>query len=447
MRTSIHLLTALGAALLAGPGLTQGADLCANAQPIAGLGVFNFDNSLATTDGSPDPLCLVFGQDSIELDVWFSWVAPNDGVFIVDTCGQTAIDSKIGIYDGSCAGAVLACNDDTCALQSSVTWSALSGQTYLIRLGVYPGALGGTGTFTLTEDAPILNPINGNHYQRIAGPGITWAQALLDAQAMTFNGVSGHLATLTEQSENDFVFSLGNVHYHFIGGFQNLSSPSYSEPGGGWEWVTGEAWSYTNWWLPNEPNNTGPTGAEDSLELLSGGGFGQSWNDVADTHSAGYIVEFDTGTQTPPGTAFCFGDTTGADCPCFAFGAAGEGCANTSGSGATLTASGSATLGNDTLQLAVAGVPGAKPGLILRGNNQVALPIGDGILCTSGGSQRSQVQVTVAGATTYTDFNGGPFGAVANLGAPTYFQFWYRDPSNTCSGSGFNFTNGWSVTY
>ena len=51
------------------------------------------------------------------------------------------------------------------------------------------------------------------------------------------------------------------------------------------------------------------------------------------------------------------------------------------------------------------------------------------------------------GATNFTDFNGAPFGSVANLGTATNFQFWYRDPGNTCSGAGFNLTNGWTVTY
>jgi hypothetical protein len=153
------------------------------------------------------------------------------------------------------------------------------------------------------------------------------------------------------------------------------------------------------------------------------------------------------GGPTAPGSAYCFGDATGALCPCSAFGAAGEGCVNTGGTGATLTGSGIALFANDTLQFDVAGVPGAKPGLLLRANNQIANPVGDGILCVAGNSQRSQVQLTSAGATTYTNFNGAGFGATANVGAPTNYQFWYRDTSNPCSGSGFNFTNAWTVTY
>ena len=61
---------------------------------------------------------------------------------------------------------------------------------------------------------------------------------------------------------------------------------------------------------------------------------------------------------------------------------------------------------------------------------------------------RSHVQITTGGTSTFTDFNGSGFGSVANTGGvPTYFQFWYRDPANPCSGAGFNFSNGVGVTY
>ncbi len=181
-----------------------------------------------------------------------------------------------------------------------------------------------------------------------------------------------------------------------------------------------------------------------SLQITADTGFDPNsfvsvWVDDVSAKLAGGVAA--------PGSAYCFGDATGAACPCSAFGAIGEGCANTGGIGASMSAVGTASFGFDTFRLDVVGVPGAKPGLILRGDNQTAIPAGDGILCTTGGSQRSQVQVTAAGVTSFTDFRGADFGTVANLGAPTNFQFWYRDASNPCSGAGFNFTNGWTVTY
>jgi hypothetical protein len=150
------------------------------------------------------------------------------------------------------------------------------------------------------------------------------------------------------------------------------------------------------------------------------------------------------------GSSYCYGDGSGIFCPCGNYGNIEEGCANSGGSGgATLAAAGNAQVSNDTFQLDVAGVPGNKPGLILRGDNQVSIPAGFGVLCTAGNSLRSQVQVTVAGTTSFTQFNGAGFGSVANTGSATQFQFWYRDPAATCATAlpGFNFTNGWTVTW
>ncbi len=152
------------------------------------------------------------------------------------------------------------------------------------------------------------------------------------------------------------------------------------------------------------------------------------------------------------GSNFCFGDGTGTACPCGNTGGAGEGCANSSGSGATMTASGNSSFSNDTLSFSVAGVNGAKPGLLLRGDNALnggsGFAVGDGLICAGGASQRSQVQVTnAAGMATFTNWNGAGMGSVSNMGAVTNFQFWYRDPMNSPCGTGFNFSNAWAITY
>ena len=127
-------------------------DNCADALAISGAGPHNFDNSAATTDGNPDPLCLSFGLDQIENDVWFTWgpATCNPGEFVeVSFCGLTGIDSRVAIYDGtSCTGPILACNDDSCGLQSRVRFAATPGNSYTIRVGTFPGAGGGTGQFT-----------------------------------------------------------------------------------------------------------------------------------------------------------------------------------------------------------------------------------------------------------------------------------------------------------
>lgn len=122
--------------------------------------MFAFDNADATRDGLFHAIC--DGSD-IDADVWYCWQADCSGIVQVDTCGQTSADTKIAVYD-VCDGAVaisgaacaptdqslLACDDNGCGLQSSVLFSAVSGQSYLIRLGASPGQPGGTGTFTIS---------------------------------------------------------------------------------------------------------------------------------------------------------------------------------------------------------------------------------------------------------------------------------------------------------
>ena len=135
-----------------------GSDDCANAEQIAGDGVFRFDNSTATTDGLPHAACLAFGQDQINNDVWFCWTASITGEVTVETCGLTAVDTKIAAYDGcTCpeGNGLLACNDDACSLQSRITFNAVKGQQYLLRIGTFPLASGGTGSFSIqTSDPP-----------------------------------------------------------------------------------------------------------------------------------------------------------------------------------------------------------------------------------------------------------------------------------------------------
>ncbi len=71
--------------------------------------------------------------------------------------------------------------------------------------------------------------------------------------------------------------------------FGGISVSDYSEPSGGWRWVTGEPWSYTNW-SANQPDNFGQT--EESLQLFNHSG---AWNDGTGADLvAGYVVEYES---------------------------------------------------------------------------------------------------------------------------------------------------------
>ncbi len=132
-------------------------DACASAEPISGELPFAFDTAAATTDGPPHEACDFFGQTQIENDEWFCWTAPEQacgGEFVVSTCSGTNVDTKIAVYDGcSCPPGdanLLACSDDDCGFQTHLPFVAAPSQNYLIRIGNFPGELGGLGTFKVT---------------------------------------------------------------------------------------------------------------------------------------------------------------------------------------------------------------------------------------------------------------------------------------------------------
>jgi hypothetical protein len=130
-------------------------DECSGATVITGHGPFAFDSTLATTSGPDNAICTFFGTPVIAHDLWYRWTADcNPGQRArVFTCAQTAVDTKVAIYTGpNCPvddSTIVACNDDSCALQSSVEWDPTPGTQYIIRLGAYPFATGGQGTFTI----------------------------------------------------------------------------------------------------------------------------------------------------------------------------------------------------------------------------------------------------------------------------------------------------------
>jgi len=147
MRLLFLWMTSAAISLLPTVAQAQGSDSCASSQTIAGVGVFPFDNSAATTDGLADGLCQDFGTDQITNDVWFQWTAPNTGSYTIQTCNGTGVDTRLAVYGSTACptGSPITCVDDSCSTQTSVSFAASAGTTYLIRLGCYPSAPGGTG--------------------------------------------------------------------------------------------------------------------------------------------------------------------------------------------------------------------------------------------------------------------------------------------------------------
>lgn len=139
------------------PPLTS--DDCTSPSVIFGQGTFLYDNTIATTgvEGQSETACYFFGSTVIDGDIWYTWTANATGPATVETCGNTFLDTKLAAYPGAgcpTAGSALACNDDSCGLQSSVTFDATAGTSYTLQVGNFPGSSGGTGGITITIVGP-----------------------------------------------------------------------------------------------------------------------------------------------------------------------------------------------------------------------------------------------------------------------------------------------------
>jgi hypothetical protein len=163
------------------------------------------------------------------------------------------------------------------------------------------------------------------------------------------------------------------------------------------------------------------------------------------------IFGVDEFTYTIPATtiAHCFGDGVLSGCPCGNIGAAGEGCANSTGSGAILGSSGSLGLGADDLVFDMAQGPAQKPALLFSGNASMngglGVLFGDGLRCAGGQIIRHGVKILDASGNA-TWGPGIAAGQGWNPGDTRYYQGWFRDPAGPC-GTSFNTSHALEVTY
>ncbi len=135
-------------------------DACAGAIAVGNGSVTAFDTRGTTTDGSL-PSC-VFNAGN---NLWYSFTAPSAGTLTASLCGSS-FDTALSMYADNCAGAEIACNDDDCGLQSTVSGPIASGQTVVIQVGGY-NLQSGTGSLAVNFTASGA-PNNDNCAQAIA---------------------------------------------------------------------------------------------------------------------------------------------------------------------------------------------------------------------------------------------------------------------------------------
>jgi len=401
-------------------------DECSGAAPLM-LGTTAYDTSGATTSAPVWP-CAIGGTD-----LWFVFNPPSSGSYTVTTCTGTGYDSALEAFTGPCNGLTsLACNDDTCGLQSTLGFLATVGAPIYLRVGGYNGSFG-AGTLTVSRDVPVLNPANGHYYQ-IVSTTVDWNTADQMARAMTHLGLPGHLVTIADAAEDQFVYftlggaALGNS---WLGGYQDLNAPSYSEPLGGWTWVTGEPFSYTNW-TTGEPNDGG--GQEHYLGYWPA----EQWNDytLVSNNVGRFVVEFES---TSIGTNYCLpgvANSTGAP-------------AHTIAEGSASAAANDVTLVTTSLPLSSFGYyltsltqgtvvgPGGSQGVLCLGGS-IGRYVGPGQIKNSGALGRVSLRVNLLAHPT-------PTGSVSVQAGQTWrFQLWYRDANPTVTS---NFSDGLAITF
>ncbi len=515
MTKSLHAVAALlilgTSPIFAQPAapLVGGSDSCFTPDLIAGLGPFAFDNTLATTgtDGQTTQNCFFYNQSAIARDVWFYWTAPQAGRVLLSTCGQTTVDTKIAVYAGSlCPGpsaTALACNDDITSsgvgnLQSFLEFDVTAGGQYLVQVGTYFTALGGTGTFGFTYVGGVqcqyddgttdyASEIGTNGTLRSSGwmyrvgePGVlTRVTTVSSAWGWTNTGTPlapgliGEVGVWEDPNDDgdpsDAVLlatasaPMQNPHTDLL---QAIPLPAP---------VTASGYFFIAAWVQHTggfpvPRDIGGCASRPGVGWLLG-------NEPGALNTTNLMQNFTPPFQAPngqtyvfllradceviePGTVFCAGDGVPPHnpCPCgnHSPAADGAGCLSSFGVGARLRSSGIASLAGDTVRLNASHLP-ASSTLFFQGTSQQSggngAAFGDGLRCAGGTVIRLKTYPAtgIPGAATSSypalgDPSVSVRGNVTTPGTRTY-QAWYRNSAAYCSVSTFNLSNGLEIVW
>jgi hypothetical protein len=170
-------------------------DNCGAAANISN-GSIMFSTFSATTDGVAGGGC----PDAAN-DIWYNYIAQGAGMVMAELCGSS-FDTVLYVYDG-CAcpvGALLACNDDSCGLQSQVSFMAAgTASCYKVRVGGFSGETG-VGMLNIMGMQPPVTISAGNppnlHLDPLQpGPGAAVTQGI--GAAGTFGEGTVNYAPIT----------------------------------------------------------------------------------------------------------------------------------------------------------------------------------------------------------------------------------------------------------
>ena len=145
-RKNLNPLVAVTASMLATAAYADAVDNCADAVNTP-AGTHAFDLFIATNDGTG-----TCGASAASPDQWFKHTASVAGTLTVSTCGQAGFDTVLALFNG-CGGTQLACVDDSCGVETTVSTNVTAGQTVYIRIAGYGGEPG-SGNVVITAPTP-----------------------------------------------------------------------------------------------------------------------------------------------------------------------------------------------------------------------------------------------------------------------------------------------------
>jgi hypothetical protein len=161
--------------------------------------------------------------------------------------------------------------------------------------------------------------------------------------------------------------------------------------------------------------------------------------------------------NTPSVSSYCSGDgVAGATpCPCGNNSAtgAGQGCLNSTGIGAILSANGVPSVANDTLTLTCNGLPMGTSALLYQGTGMGGgaggMVFGDGLRCVGGTVVRLGSQAATGSSATWPMAGQGPLSQAGSVPANSQrdYQVWYRNAIPFCTPATFNLSQALNVSW
>jgi len=135
---------------------TPANDDCSGAIPATCGNIYSGSNEFAASDETAAGDC---GTIVNSPGVWY-FIDGTGDVITASLCTNTAFDSKLSVYEGSCGALVCVTgNDDFCGVQSEVEFTSTPGTTYYVLVHSFGGE---TGTFDLAFTCEPSSPVPAN---------------------------------------------------------------------------------------------------------------------------------------------------------------------------------------------------------------------------------------------------------------------------------------------